>query len=476
MPGGYGRRFDANGSLGSAGRFDRPMKPRSPGSNRTSDRAPQGTGGTIYPTVIEAYNRDSDYKRWRAGADYWQGSGQGWSDIEQFYLVRLFRDLGVNPGAQLVSATYFPSDSSPDASWVVTCRRRGAVILPQLLRQDDIVLDTSHPNAERHRLILDVSQTLTSEQLETWGLFVGDQFEDSATGTGFPSGLIEEPIDTIAYTLVEVDKGAGKLLFDLSRPFMRSRPNSEIPRAFWGRIQYDRRAPMSWRNNGSRYLCSSHRFYCSCPDFSGYSTASLQGEQSASQALFPRPSAGRGTGSTWERASVGYLRRWRDLSFRVDQRRECKHIHATRWSVDYPFYEPSDYEIGNSERHFTGGAIGPLYSGKVMRYHQQRGLTLDRLAPALADAIGVLLDAGETVSPDEEAPAQPGRRPVLWTTEREPAASRAVSDDWWLQIGTATLRVFDPAAQRFVETKVVDGQGVPVVQLAGATDLVTTGA
>jgi hypothetical protein len=107
-----------------------------------------------------------------------------------------------------------------------------------------------------------------------------------------------------------------------------------------------------------------------------------------------------------------------------------------------------------------------------MRYHQQRGLTLDKLAPALADAVGILLDAGDTVSLDEAAPAQPGRRPVFWTTEREPAPHRAVADDWWLQIGTATLRVFNPAAQRFVETTTAGGQPVPVIQLVGATDLV----
>jgi len=469
MAGGYGRRVDAGPSVG---RVDRPQKPRSPGSYRTADRAPNGTGGTVYPTVIEAYNRDSDYKRWRAGADYWQGSGKGWSDVERFYLVRLFRDLGVSPGPLPVSVTYFPSEKSPDASWVVTCRRRGAVILPQALHQADIVLDTSHPNAERHRLVLDVSQTLNAEQLDAWRLLIGDQFEDSATGTGFPSGLVEEPIDTIAYTLVDVDKSAGKLLFDLSRPFIRSRPNGEVPRAFWRRLPYDRAVPLSWRNNGSRYLCSSHRFYCSCPDFSGYSTASLQGVQSGSQALFPRPAAGRSMSSAWEQKGVGYQRKWRDLSFRVDQRRECKHIHATRWSVGYPFYEPSDYEVGNSERHFTGGAIGPLRNDEVMRYHQQRGLTLDKLAPALADAVGILLDAGDTVSLDEEAPAQPGRRPILWTTEREPAPHRAVADDWWLQIGTAILRVFNPAAQRFVETTTTGGQPVPVVQLVGATDLV----
>lgn len=469
MAGGYGRRFDSAAGLG---RFDRPVKPRTVGSYRSADRRGDGTGGTVYPTILEAYNRDSDYKRWRAGWDYYQGSGKGWSDIERYYLVRSFRDYGSSPGVQLVSASYFPSASSPDGAWVVTCRRRGSIILPQVLRSSEITLDTSHPNPERHRLILDVSATLSSAQVQAWSTFIGDQFEDSATGTGFPSGLIAEPIDTIAYTLVEVDATGRRLLFDLSRPYMRRRPDASNPRAFWQKILYNRTLPLSWQNNGTRYLCSSHRLFCSCPDFSGASVANLSTVSSGSQQLFPRPSAGRGASSGWEAQNTGYARRWRDLPERADQRRECKHIHAARWSISYPFYEPSDYMVGDSEQHFQGGAGGSITSPEVLRYHQLRELTLDRLAGALADSVGVMVDAKDTISPDENAPAQIGRRPVLWTSEREPAALRAVADDWWVQRGTAVLRVFNPGVGRFIETASVDGTSKAVIEQTSASGLI----
>lgn len=464
MPGGYGRRVDAGRSLG---RVDKPLKPQSAGSYRTADRAPDGAGGTVYPTVLEAYNRDSDYKRWRAGFDYWQGSGKGWSDVETQYLVRSFRDFGTAPGARPVGVTYFPSSGSPDASWAVTCRRRGAFILPGALQHTDLRIEALHPSPGQHRLILDVSSRLSSEQLKAWDSLIGDQFEDSATGPDYPHGLLNDPIDTVAYTLVSVDHQEGALLFDLSRPYVRVRPNAEVPRAFWRKLSYNRRLPLAWRADGTRHLCSSHRFYCSCPDFSGSATASLQGGPRGGQALFPRPSAGRGQLDPWERENVGYLRRWRDLPLRIDERRECKHIHAARWSAGYPFYEPSDYVTGGDGQLFAGSAAGSVHSAEVAQYHRERGLTLDRLAPGLADCAGLLLDAGSLVSPDPQAPAQPGRKPVLWTTSQEPTPDRAVVDDWWLEIGTATLRVFNPGAQRFVDTTTVGGESMPVIERVG---------
>jgi hypothetical protein len=461
MAGRVGPRLDRGLGLD---RVDRPQRRRPAGTYPDRGRGAGVYGGTAYPTVLEAYNRDSDYKRWRSGLDYWIGSGKSWADVEQTYLLRSFRDFGVLPGPELVTATLFPSNTSPDAAWTVVNRRRGAVVLPQALRQQDISFKTDAPQPGLHRLVLDVSGTLTPLQLGEWTAFIGDQFEDSATGTTLPQGLIADPIDTIAYTLAEVDSNNGRLLFDLSRPYMRRRPNPLTPRAFWQRILYDRRRPLSWRGDGSRYLCSSHRFYCSCPDFSGMYAADLVNGITGSQAMFPRPSAGRSVDGRWEAEVAGYKRRWRDLAPRADGRRECKHIHAARWSVGYPFYEPSDYEVGAEDRQFTGSQDERLTSGEVLRYHGRRGLTLDRLAPALADSHGIQVDSRDTIGSDEQAPVQPGRPPILWTSTREPSAYRAQTDDWWLQRGTSTLRVFDPGVQRFVETKAVGGQPKPVIE------------
>lgn len=469
MAGRVGPRLDKGLSLAGV---ERPLRAPKAGTYQNKERGGGQFGGTTYPSVLEAYNRDSDYKRWRAGLDYWQGSGKSWGDLQRFYLLRSFRDFGTRPGPQLASVVYFPSSSSPDGAWTVVCRRRGALILPQPLRQADITMDISYANEERHRLILDVSSSLSSAQIEAWRAFIGDQFEDSATGTEYPAGLIEEPIDTIAYTLVEVDPAGRRLLFDLSRPYMRRRPNPLRPRAFWQKILYNRQLPLSWRNDGSRYLCSSHRLHCSCPDFSGRAIADLTSGAGGSQSRFPRPSAGRTISGRAEGEAAGYSRSWRDLAFRSDQRRECKHIHAMRWSLDYPFYEPSDYEVGKSDRHFQGASGGTMSSEEILRYHRLREFTLDRLAAALADSAGIAIDSRDSIPSDDTAPAQPGRAPILWTSEREPEPFRALVDDWWVQRGTDVLRVFDPVLQRFVEFKAVNGEQKPVIELVAAGSLI----
>jgi hypothetical protein len=469
MAGRVGPRMDRGLGLASV---ERPLRAPKAGSYGSSNRRGDGTGGTTYPTVLEAYNRDSDYKRWRAGLDYWQGSGKSWGDLEKLYLIRSFRDFGARPGPQLVSTTYFPSNSSPEGAWTVVCRRRGALILPQLLQQSDISLEVLHPRVDQHRLVLDVSSTLSAAQIREWQAFIGDQFEDSATGTDYPGGLIADPIETIAFTLVDVDADGGRLLFDLSRPFMRRLSNPLRPRSFWQRVSYDRRQPLLWRNDGSRYLCSSHRLYCNCPDFSGGRIADLSGLTTGSQSRFPRPGAGRSLESRWEQGNVGYRANWRDLPPRSDQRRECKHIHAVRWSLEYPFYEPSDYQINSDDRQFQGSSGGSLSGDEVIRYHRLRELTADRLAFALADSSGIAVDTRDTIPSDDTSPAQVGRAPVLWTTQREPEAFRAVRDDWWVQRGTGVLRVFDPVAGRFVLFKTVSGVRRPVIEEVGAKDLI----
>lgn len=464
MPGRLGPRPDQGLRLP---RIDRPLTrdPVRPVRRRGE------AGGTDYSTAIESYNSDSDYKRWRSGLDYWQSSGRVWGDLTRFYLIRSFRGYGALPGPQLMSVTYMPSASSPEGAWMTVVRRRGALILPQPLQAQDMVMDTSHPDEANHRLTLDVSATLTPQQIEAWADFIGDQFEDSADGTGFPAGLLQDPVDTIAYTLVAVDGVAGTLSFDLSRPFMRRRPSQYRPRAFWQKIAYDRKIPLSWRNTGDRYLCSSHKLYCSCPDHAGRLIADLESPGASERKRFPRPAAGRTISGEAESREVGYAKRWRDLSRRSDQRRECKHMHAQRWSLGYPFYEPSDYESGDPDRGFQDPG-GFMRSEDVFRYHARRELTLDRLAPALADASGIAVDARDSIPENEEIPAPAARRPVLWTTTREPAAIRCKVGDWWLRRGTESLQLFDPAAQRFVDSIVVGAESKPVIEAVSEVGLV----
>jgi len=452
-----GSRFDRGFALP---RVDRPLGRAGVGSYRTSERSggADGTGGAVYPSILEAYNRDSDFKRWLAGKRYFQGGGPSWSDVEVSYLLRTFRDFGSLSCGQLNTFTLFPSTSSPEGAWTVVNRRRGAFVLPGPIEPGDMVIDQALADPQGHRLLLDVSGRLTSAQLAEWQVLVGDQFEDSVAVTPAGVRLMDNPDKVVAFTLVAVDLPGERLVFDVTRPFMRVRADAAFDRGYWKQVRYRADAPLRWRADGTRLLCSSHRFHCSCPDFSGTSTANIVGGGTGSQELFPRPAAGRTTTGRWEESALGYRRRWRDLPRRADRRRECKHIHAVRWARGYPFYEPSDYPIGDDERQFMGDASPSLGSEAVSRYQGRRQIQLDQAVVPLADSNGVLIDSRDIISPDENVPTRPDRQPILWTSLYEPSPGRARVDDWWLRKGTSELRVFNPTLEKFVASRVEGGE------------------
>ena len=460
MAGRVGSRLDRGLGLASV---ERPLKTSKAGLYGGRGGRGASTGGANYPSVLEAYNRDSDYKRWLAGKRLFQGSGSSWSDVELSYLVYTFRDFGNLANGQRNVFTLFPSQSSPEGSWTVVNRHKGAVILPRAIEPQQVTLDQAL-SSDRHRLILDVSSRLSSSQLAEWEALVGDQFEDSAIETANGVRLLDSPDGVVALTLVEVDLQGMKLVFDLSRPFMRVRVNPYYDYGYWRQVRYNPDAPVRWRADGSRLLCSSHRLYCSCPDFSGTRTANILGGASGSQELFPRPGAGRTTSGRGEESLLGYRSRWRDLPQRADQRRECKHIHAVRWSLGYPFYEPSDYPVGDEQRQFFGDASPSLGEEALFRYQARRQIQLDQTVIPLADSSGLVVDTRNIIPADEAAPPRADRQSILWTSLREPPAERARIDDWWYKRGTNELLVFDPSVQRFVDASRRREDKPPIIQ------------
>ena len=238
------------------------MRAAKPGIYNAQNGRHGSTGGTNYPSVLESYNRDSDYKRWMEGKRYFQGTGSSWGDVEVSYLVRTFRDFGSLPCGQLNTFTLFPSESSPEGAWTVVNRRRGAVILPDAINPQDVSIDQSIADPNQHRLRLDVSARLTSSQLAEWQTLVGDQFEDSATVTAAGVRLIDNPDGVVALTLVDVDLASMALVFDVTRPFVRARVDPSFDRGYWKQARYRFDAPLRWRADGTRLLCSSYRFHC----------------------------------------------------------------------------------------------------------------------------------------------------------------------------------------------------------------------
>ena len=92
-------------------------------------------GSVQFPTIVEQYNRESDYKRWKLGQAYYFGEGRTWGDLQLNILARFhngtasFSDEINSQGSKEV-VTLLPSDVSPENTWYVATRVRGSFMFP----------------------------------------------------------------------------------------------------------------------------------------------------------------------------------------------------------------------------------------------------------------------------------------------------------------------------------------------------------
>lgn len=435
-------RTDGFGKGSSFGNFGVPGRPK-PAESRRRGADPSQRGGAVFRTVLQEYDSRSDYKRWRAGLDLAVGNAAG-GRYTSSYEVQPLRDFAPWAQHNRYELTAFAAGSAGRTTWQVVRMMRGSWVLPQVLQASDIALRRTGGDVSRDRIILSVGATLSSGQLEQWKTLVGLQFENSAIPVGGGYGLLDQPEDAIAYTLVAVDTENGALWFDLSRPYRRIRPTLESPRKFWSLRSYDRQKPVLWNTGEERVLVSSEAWGCDCPDHSGLLTAVLDQPSGAPQsARFPLPSAQSAPLNRWEVAVAGYRTRFRQLDERADRRRACKHIHADRWRAKLPFYEPADYPFMDVERQFQSAQPAAKENG-FFRVNARRDLELDSAIVAIAEASGVSVDT-RNLDTGEDAAMPADRPPILWTSTREPSAALARIDDWWLKRGTREARVWDPA-------------------------------
>lgn len=444
-------------------------------------------GSTAYPTVLESYNRNSDYRRWKLGQEYYFGAGRSWADVE---VASLSRRVGAAPGDEVgVLTTQFPSSTSPERSWQVSCRPRGAIVIPEPLEAIKVSANTSSPDLSAHTVVVQLGGSVSVHQLELYRACIGDPFEDTATGTARYDDLVKRPSGSIALTLAEVDTLLRRLYFDASRPAGRVERGGRI---YWSSLEYDPADPIPWALDGSRHLCSSFKFFCSCPDHIGGSIAGLDQQDGVSGSdRFPLPNAARdgalrdpltapisdinssvvGPPSPfeserkplpeWEQQGSGFYKQWRTLPRRRDRRRDCKHIHALRWECGVPWLEPSDYPTSEERQFLEATAeIERGYSPEqLMQYFRQRQRQR-RFLYAVADACSISLyppgDPRNGFRPDE--------RPILWNDPVDPSGPGCRINDWWLKRGTGELRIFNGASGRFEDTVTIGGVEYPVVE------------
>lgn len=454
-----------DGGLG-LNRLDRLGSVRASGLYPSKGAGAGQYGSTAYPTILEQYNRASDFKRWAMGQAYYFGASRYWADRRLYTLARFLNSAAGNDeldeaGSKEIT-TLFPSSTSSERTWYASCRTRGSLILPSPIQAADLSIDTSSANPAEHTLTYNVGGFYSPGQIAVYNSFIGDQFEDTASGPMYPEDLVPEPAGSVALTLIAVNAASGTLVFDLSRPQVRVRRNGRI---YWDAPDYDPAAPLTWRANGTRHLCSSFKFFCCCPDHLAGEVANLESPTSGSSVgdLFPRPNTGRAVRAPWESEGVGYYKQWRTLPLRRDERRDCKHIHALRWECGVPWVEPNDYPTGTDRRamELASSYERDISSGiSVLDFFKLQQANWDRFILTLADTVGI------TVFPagDVRNEIRPNPAPMLWPDRDEPLASWCRNNDWWMPRGRQVLRIFNSQTRRFQETVIKGGREFPTLQ------------
>ena len=453
MPKGFGTDPSRRFRLPSV---SKPLKPKAKGLYPDASTGAGEYGSVQFPTIVEQYNRESDYKRWKLGQEYYFGSGRTWGDRQINILARFLNanasladEIDTRGSKEVV--TIFPSSDSPEYAWYVATRVRGSFLFPGAIESSRLTYNTSDPDPSKHTDVYDVTGLYNAQQLAIYNVCIGDPFEDSASGPNFPDDLVEKDVGSVAFTLLSVSLGSMTMTFDLSKPYRRVERNKNI---YWKREEYDPEDPdkqYKWKDDGSRYLCSSFTFFCCCPDHLGGATANLDGGLNAQSIKdVPIPNANRSILSQWESQGVGYYRQWRTLPERKDQRRECKHIHAQRWACGVPWLEPDDYPTA-AERdilEFASSYERSLKPEEFSQYFRKRRLSFDRFILSIAESAGLIIfPAG-----DPRNNIRVGSYPMLWHDSEEPDPAWCRRNDWWLPRGTQSLKVFDPTQNTFVET------------------------
>lgn len=425
-------------------------------------------GSTAYPSVIESYNRNSDYKRWKMGQELYFGVGRNWAALQIHSLARFFNsnpsnDDELDAAGSKEVVTLFPSSTSPEAAWYCSTRTRGSLILPVPITPDLITLDTSDPDPRQHRLSLDCSGFYTANQFRIYNSFIGDQFEDTASGPLYPADLVRRPIGSVALTLVELNYGTRSLVFDLSRPCVRVERDRRI---YWQELPYNPQSPLVFDTSGERYLCSSFKFFCCCPDHLGGAVANLDRIGGSLQDRFPMPNSGRVVTSAWESEGSGYYRQWRTLPVRRDERRDCKHIHAMRWECGVPWLEPNDYPTEEDRGRFSAAMEreGGINAREAREFFARSQANWSRYILSLADTVGINIfpvgDVREEIRPDA--------RPLLWSDGRPPLPEWCRMNDWWLDRGSTRFFAFNASRNRFEDEVVKGGQTFDMITVMPA--------
>ena len=437
-------------------RVDRPNAKRVKGIHPRGDDAGR-YGGTRYETILEQYNRRSDYQRWRHGQQFFHGVGHSSSDRVIGVQSRFMLGERLNVAETIL--TMFPSANSSDNSWTAARRIRGSVVSATPFDRSRATLDQNSGDPSQDRLIYRVADEFSDDQLlmKHLQLLVGDQIEDSFTGPE-PRDRQEEAVGSTALTLVGVDPEERTLVFDLSKP--QGRVLTRNNKLRWARLEYDPGDPWKTIWRPGNHIGTSIHYHCNCPDFSKSMTANTQSTKFDSVGRrFPLPPASRRIRGDYEAEMAGFLKKWGDLSIRADERQECKHIHCLRWQTRTPWYEPDDMPLNMEGNRLHAGdqQKGDAFGQTTSDYYRNAAIDWSGVVMATCGALGF------NTSPVGDM-ARRADRPILWQLDHAPEQEHCRQNDYWLERGTKRLWMYMAEADEWTDT-VTDEDGNSVAIL-----------
>ena len=309
--------------------------PQKPGEQRSSGDYPSKRkfGDTIYPTVVDRWNFDGAWKRWKLGYSIYSKGIIGIIDnlnyfcevalpaeVNQLKPSRANWQIGEAQGiTELLELFYFPS-TSEDGGYLTIYRRPNALALP---------FPIASQRVEADKLYVTLDGTID----DSFKGYIGDRLGDGLDSTGAAVPFT----DVVSYLLVDVL--GQELVFDLA--------------SARGAIEDSHYLYKTTRQFiVGRFLSTAPKIVCSCPDCL---SAENKREFTARKARDRVPT------NTVGSLRPSLIEDWENLYKRTEYRtwrqqtaisqaalnapviRACKHIYAIMFYQSWLISEPNDY-------------------------------------------------------------------------------------------------------------------------------------
>ena len=400
-------------------------------------------GSTRYPTVLEAWNRDSVWKRWWQGYEIARMSHYGWP-LRKFPFKYAF-DLGQISKQVHAICHIYPSLSGDNHAWWTLMREDDSINLadsfePIPLRVNDLGLQINPRTGIGGRTFEFIYRIRSSTRLSVDDLI---KFLDSLSSRRVlnrhalnADGSIGAAQETFASMELVDARVSGNL-----------RPARLISLVFTAGVLIKNGTPVGGFDPTNaadvaavtgtpRALTLGRSFACSCPDFLKRQTYDLT--DSLASDVAKAPVATTESGALPEK--TGYYRSWEDRQITSDDPKKwCKHIYALCELEGHYVPDPNDYpqlEAMEAFRMEAEKRKTKLQHKMLEQMSKFKGLSADSAADSISQIFAL--------KRENVLPSGFGHAAAWFQTEQQP--KRPTQGDIWQKPGSAHTYYYNNGA------------------------------